>query len=114
MVFTAAITPRAAAVDIDKGQQLVEEDDARVDDVGAMEEDDGVAVGVGLWKVEDLDLFAVEVHRKTLVESGHRQSAGAYIRLLEPGAHILVGDDGSVEAEDGIGGGVVTVVVGVD
>ena len=113
-----------AALEIDEGITAVEERVAQVDDVGADELDDGVAVGVGVGHVPHHDRLAVPVERDVGPERDDRQRHGR--RLLGPAHHVLelgrvhpaadvvVGHDQRAGlAEVLVAAGVVAVPVGV-
>ncbi len=96
-----------------------------MNNVWSGEEDDTVAVGVAVRKVNRAYLFAVEMHRQRLVERNHRQRflrrRGRRLfedfRVLlrgEPFANVVVRDDRGLWSKHRVWAGVISVEVRVE
>ena len=114
---------RAPAIHIDEGEPLVEKRIAHVDDIGAGEENEGVSVCVGMGNVQHPDFLPIEMDGKGLGEGNHRQGGGrggrrnpvaALLFGRQPGADIVVGDNGSFCAKFRIAARVIAVKMGVE
>ncbi|MCK7518212.1 MAG: hypothetical protein MZV64_11065 [Ignavibacteriales bacterium] len=113
----------AAVGHIHEGEYPVEEHIAHVDDLGPVEEDDGVAVGVGLRVMDQPDGLTARVDDEPVLEGDVRpdvfgKSLGhaAHQRLV-PGQDrpdVLVGDDGRARPQGLVPVRMVGVPMGVD
>ena len=113
---------RSAAVHVDERKMPREQEVSHMDDIGIREEHDAVAVGVAGGQMDELDVFAVEVHVDAVFEGDDRPAGGVHrvdglIAALrwhhEALAHVLLRDDSAFLAEHGITPDVVAVVVRV-
>src|SRR5215469_14589497 len=118
----------ASAAEVDEREADHQEIIAHVYDIGFGEEDDTISVRVACLKMHDLDVFSVEVDGDVVVKGknwqgrfglwGHLELDRAHVAcraaLLQPLAHIVVGNDGGLFLKVLVGISVVQMVMGVD